>query len=140
MSYSLTDLLDTIVDSCTTLGSNNAYIPGCLIVVLTPDHSQLLAREGWDKDRIRKHIYENAHHPAAMVRDRGLVPVRPAGFEKLHPMPVTRSMQDVEVVVAGGRGGHSEVILPWALHSKAIVQPVVLPDGSIARTSKEFKV
>ena len=37
------DLLDTILDCCTTLGSNNAYIPGNLIIVITPDHGMLLA-------------------------------------------------------------------------------------------------
>lgn len=133
------DLLDTIIDSCTTLGSNNSYIPGNIIAVLTPDHAKMLARDGYDKNIIRKHIHQRAHHEAPMVRNRGLVPVRPAGFENKHPMPVTRSAEDIEIVVAGGRGGHSEVILPWALHSEAIVEPVVLPDGKTASQINQFK-
>ena len=32
------DLLDTITPCCTTLGSNNAYMPGPMVVALTPDH------------------------------------------------------------------------------------------------------
>ncbi|MCL5290358.1 MAG: hypothetical protein M1489_04920 [Firmicutes bacterium] len=133
------DLLDTITDSCTTLGSNNAYIPGNLILVVTPDHAKMLHRDGYDKNRIREHIHRYAYHQAPMVRNRGLVPVRPPGFDEMHPIPVTRSPRDIEIVVAGGRGGHSEVILPWALHSEAIVEPVLLPDGKIARSIKEFK-
>ena len=74
-----------------------------------------------------------------MVRNRGLVPVRPPGFDEMHPIPVTRSSRDVEIVVAGGRGGHSEVILPWALHSEGILEPVLRPDGKIAKSLKEFK-
>jgi hypothetical protein len=74
-----------------------------------------------------------------MVRDRGLVPVRPAHFADLHPMPVTRTPQDVEIVVAGNRGGHSSIILPWALHSEAIVLPVLLPNGKRATSIEEFK-
>jgi len=54
-------------------------------------------------------------------------------------MPVTRSPKDVEVVVVGGRGGHSGVILPWALHSEGIVLPVTLPDGKIAKNIEEFR-
>ena len=54
-------------------------------------------------------------------------------------MPVTRTPKDVEVVVIGGRGGHSGVILPWALHSEGIVEPVALPDGTIAKSIEEFK-
>lgn len=139
LSQTAGDLLDTIVDSCTTLGSNNAYIPGPLIVVITPDHSWLLDREGWDKDKIREHIHARVHHETPMVINRGLVPVRPKDFATRHPMPVTRSPKDVEIVVAGGRGGHSTVILPWALHSEAIVEPVLLPNGKVPKSIKDFK-
>jgi hypothetical protein len=55
-------------------------------------------------------------------------------------MPVTRAPGDVEVVVAGGRGGHSAVILPWALHSEAIVERVLLPDGRVPSTIEDFRV
>ena len=140
LSMTAGDLLDGIVDSCTTLGSNNSFMPGPLVVVVTRDHAWLLARDGWDKDKIREHIHKYAFHQVPMVRNRGLVPVRPPHFANKHPMPVTREPSDVEIVVAGGRGGHSSVILPWALHSEAIVEPVVLPDGKIGKSIEEFKV
>jgi hypothetical protein len=133
------DLLDTITDCCTTLGSNNAYMPGPMVVALTPDHGIMLKNSGYTKDMIREHIHLRAVHDVPMVRDRGLVPVRPPEFANKHPMPVTRSPKDIEVVVVGGRGGHSGVILPWALHSEGIVEPVVLPDGKVAKSIKEFK-
>jgi hypothetical protein len=133
------DLLDTITDSCTTLGSNNAYIPGPLILVLTPDHGMMLKNSGYTKDMIREHIHLRAVHDAPMVRNRGLVPVRPPEFANKHPMPVTRSPKDVEMVVVGGRGGHSGVILPWALHSEGIVLPVTLPNGRVASSIEQFK-
>lgn len=133
------DLLDTVTDCCTTLGSNNAYIPGPLVLVLTPDHGMMLKNSGYNKDAIREHIHLRAVHDVPMVRNRGLVPVRPPEFADKHPMPVTRSPKDVEIVVVGGRGGHSGVILPWALHSESIVLPVTLPDGKIAKSIEEFK-
>jgi hypothetical protein len=132
------DLMDTLEDSCTTLGSNNSYMPGPLVLVITPDHANLLHRDGWTKEMVREHIHRHTYHPAPMVRNRGLVPVRPKGWEHKHPMPVTRSPQDVEVVVVGGRGGHSSVILPWALHSEGIVKPVTLPDGKIPSSIEDF--
>ena len=133
------DLLDGITDCCTTLGSNNSFMPGPLIVVCTRDHAWLLARDGWDKEKIREHIHTYAYHQVPMVRNRGLVPVRPASFANRHPMPVTRSPRDIEIVVGGGRGGHSAVILPWALHSEAIVERVLLPDGRIPASIEDFK-
>ena len=133
------DLLDTLTDCCTTLGSNNAYVPGPLVLVLTPDHGMMLKKSGYTKDMIREHIHLRAVHDVPMVRNRGLVPVRPPEFADRHPMPVTRSPKDIEVVVVGGRGGHSGVILPWALHSEAIVLPVALPDGAAARSIEQFR-
>ena len=133
------DLLDTLTDCCTTLGTNNAYIPGPLVLVLTPDHGMMLKNSGYTKDAIREHIHLRAVHDVPMVRNRGLVPVRPPQFAHRHPMPVTRSPRDIEVVVAGGRGGHSGVILPWALHSEGIVLPVTLPDGTPARSIGQFR-
>jgi hypothetical protein len=132
------DLLDTITACCTTLGSNNAYMPGPLVVCLTPDHGMMLKKDGYTKEMIQEHIHTYAYHQVPMVRNRGLVPVRPASFANRHPMPVTRSPKDVEVVVVGGRGGHSGVILPWALHSEGIVEPVALPDDKIAKSINEF--
>jgi len=140
LSMTAGDLLDGIVDSCTTLGSNNSFMPGPLVVVVTRDHAWLLAKDGFDKNKIREHIHKYAFHQVPMVRNRGLVPVRPPHFANLHPMPVTREPRDVEIVVAGGRGGHSSVILPWALHSEGIVEPVALPGEKIATSIEEFKV
>ncbi len=133
------DLLDTLLDCATTLGSNNAYIPGPMIFVLTPDHGKLLKKSGITKEQVQRFIHTHAHHPVPMVNNRGLVPVRPKDFANRHPMPVTRSPKDIEVVIAGNRGGHSAVILPWALHSEAIIEPVALPDGKPAKKICEFK-
>lgn len=133
------DLLDTITHCCTTLGSNNAYMPGPLVVCLTPDHGMMMKKSGYTKEMIQEHIHTYVYHEVPMVQNRGLVPVRPDSFKNRHPMPVTRTPKDVEVVVIGGRGGHSGVILPWALHSEGIVEPVALPDGKIAKSIEEFK-
>jgi hypothetical protein len=140
LSMTAGDLLDGITDSCTTLGSNNAFMPGPLIVVVTRDHAWLLSRDGWTKGMIRQHIHTYAFNQVPMVRGRGLVPVRPASFAKRHPMPVTRTPEDIEIVVAGGRGGHSAVILPWALHSEGIVERVLLPNGKVPASIEDFKV
>jgi len=133
------DLLDTIAACCTTLGSNNAYMPGPMVICLTPDHAIMLKKAGYTKRMIQEHIHTYVYHQVPMVRNRGLVPVRPESFANRHPMPVTRFPEDVEIVTIGGRGGHSGVILPWALHSEGCVEPVALPNGKIARSIEEFK-
>jgi hypothetical protein len=130
-------LIETIVDCCTTLGSNNASVPGCLVLVLNPDHVRLLVSGGYDKDRLRREVHERARIPREKVAGRGIVATHnKGGAEDFHS--VTRSPADVEVVTAGGEGGHSGVILPWALHSDPVYEPVRLPDGSIAASLEQF--
>lgn len=133
-------LMKSFVGSATTLGSNNICITGPMVIVLTPDHAKLFARDGWTKQAIKNYIHETVRWPKEKVENRGLVPVRPDGFEKLNEIPVTRDAEDVQVVVAGGHGGHSAIILPWALHSEAIIEAVKLPDGQIAKSIDDFHI
>ncbi len=133
------DLLDTITHCCSTLGSNNAYMPGPMVICLTPDHAMMLKKDGYTKEMIQEHIHQYVYHENAMVNGRGLRPVRPKEWANRHPLPVTRTPKDVEVVTIGGRGGHSGVILPWALHSEGCVEALTLPDGTVAKSIEEFK-
>ena len=133
------DLLDTITACCTTLGSNNAYMPGPLVVCLTPDHAMMLKKAGYTKEMIQEHIPQYVYHNTPMVNGRGLMPVRPKEWANRHPLPVTRFPKDVEVVTIGGRGGHSGVILPWALHSEGCVEALTLPNGTAAKSIQDFK-
>jgi hypothetical protein len=137
VSTTATDLMDTIVDCCTTLGSNNAYVAGCLVLVLNPDHVRLLSSGGYDKARLRREIHQRARVPFDKVASRGIVGIKPsAAPDGFHY--VTRSPADVEIVVAGGEGGHSGVILPWALRSEPVYEAVRLADGSAATSIDAF--
>jgi hypothetical protein len=131
-------LMGTIRDACTTLASNNAYVPGCLVLVLTPDHASLLADAGYDKARLRREIHESVKTPIALLKGRGIVGLSFTddgdGCQR-----VTRTPDDVAVVVAGGKGGHSAVILPWSLHADPIHELVRLPDGQAARDIEAFR-
>jgi hypothetical protein len=131
-------LLETFVDCCTTLGSNNASNAGPLVLVLNPDHARILARDGYDKARIRREIHAGARIPLDSIRSRGIVSVAAqAHSDGFHY--VTRSPEDVQVVVAGGKGGHSAVLLPWALYSDAVFEVVKMPDGTAAKSIDDFK-
>ena len=131
-------LMETIIDCCTTLGSNNAFVPGALVLVLNPDHARMLREGGYDKDRIRCEVHAAARIERARLNSRGLVSIPNADEDAGRFRHVTRAPADVEVVVAGGRGGHSAVILPWALHSDPVYEGVRLPNGKLAARLDEF--
>lgn len=101
LSQTAGSLLDVIVDSATHLGRMNAYIPGRILIVLTPDHAQMLHNAGWSKSALREYLHAHIHNPLGAVQGKGLVPVRPAQFAGRDPMPATRSAQDIDLVVAG---------------------------------------
>lgn len=137
VSTTASGLMQTIVACCTTLGSNNAYVAGNIVLVLNPDHVRLLHAGGYDKDRLRREIHQRARIPGGQLANRGIVGITPkVNADGFHY--VTRSPADVEIVAAGGQGGHSGVILPWALHSEAVYEAVRLPDGSIAESLEQF--
>jgi hypothetical protein len=132
-------LLETVADCGTTLGSNNGYLPGNLLVVLTPDHAQLLVRDGYDKESIRRYLHDKVSNPSQKLTGRGLVGIGPKKGAYESFFKATRCPEDIEIVVAGGKGGHSCVIRPWSLHSNLVVQPILLPDGSIPKSIKDFE-
>ncbi|MNR22285.1 hypothetical protein D3C85_1392310 [compost metagenome] len=139
LSQTADSLLGVIVDSATHLGRMNAYIPGRILIVLTPDHAHMLNNAGWSKSALREYLHEHIHNPLSAVQDRGLVPVRPAQFIGRDPMPATRNAQDIDLVVAGGRGGHSAILASWGLYCDAVLIPLTLTNGQLARTIEDFQ-
>jgi len=131
-------LLETIIDCCTTLGSNNAYMPGSLVLLLNPDHARLLADDGYDKQRLREEIHRSARVKTTLLAGRGLGGIRPKNENSEYQL-VTRSPDDIVIVVGGGKGGHSAVVLPWALHSDPVFEAIRLPNGNYAKNIADFR-
>ncbi|ECC9829061.1 hypothetical protein D6K36_10970 [Salmonella enterica subsp. enterica] len=139
LSQTADSLLGVIVDSATHLGRMNAYIPGRILIVLTPDHAQILHNAGWSKCALREYLHAHIHNPLDALQGRGLVPVRPAQFADRDPMPATRNPHDIDLVVAGGRGGHSAILASWGLYCDAVLTPLTLPGGQLARNIEDFQ-
>jgi hypothetical protein len=132
-------ILETMIDSATSLGTNNAFLPSSLIYVLNPDHADLVARAGYDKETIREYVHQRAYHQAWQLKHRGPVGLGMEDLPDERRVFVTRTPKDIELVVAGGRGGQSAAICPWGLFSESVVEPVLLPDGAIPRTIGDFR-
>jgi hypothetical protein len=131
-------LMETIIDCCTTLGSNNAYTPGALVLILNPDHARMLHEGGFDKEAVRRAVHAGAGIERSRTRSRGLVGLESRDESAAPFHRVTRSPRDVEVVTAGGPGGHSAVILPWALSSEAVFEPIRSANGEPATRLQDF--
>jgi hypothetical protein len=110
------EILDHFVGALTGLGHNNIIFPTGPLLVLSPEHAQTLARDGYDKQKIRQHLFEKARIPLARFAARsvaGLHHRRSRWFEiagdPAH-IGVADRVNDINIVVAGGAGIHSQFV------------------------------
>lgn len=144
-SGSAESLLDIIVRSITQMGSNNAYgMDPDMLLILGPEHADLLARDGYDKPGIRQHVYEHARFrlsewPVDFVT-KGFASRFPALYRdvdpEITPVPMIRAPERLLIIVAGGAGKHSMHVPTFGTPS--IIEPVTLKTGEYAKSLADF--
>lgn len=82
---------------------------GKVAVALAPHVAQRLAREGWSKDDVKRHLYHNGRMTAAAWEKSWLYGLGggrwPAWLEEAArqgSIPAVRAAEDITVIVAGG--------------------------------------
>ncbi len=131
------DLLDTIIDTASVAGCNNSHVPGEMLVIMSPEHAETVASDGWSKEDVKKYIHKKALVPVELG-DRG--------GRKLDPkwvidgeIQITRKPDDVVVVVAGGPGRHTMIAHGFGTSSESVTEVIRLADGSAASSVFDFK-
>ncbi|MDY9924228.1 hypothetical protein [Methanobacterium sp.] len=137
-SQTAEDLLETIIHTAVTAGCNNSHVPGELLVIMSPEHSTTISRDGWEKEDVKDHIHENALLPASLG-DRG---GRKLDDEWIisEDVRITRSPSDVLLLVAGGPGRHTMISHGFGNGSLSVTLPITLKDGSMVHSVEEFKI
>lgn len=109
-------LLYNIRGTMATLGCNNVYLRGQMLLVLSPEHAETLARHGYDRRRIQEELVASA-----LIDVRGVSAGNLDRFRTTAPhiflelpddglVPMLDRPEDLLVLVAGGPGKHSLVI------------------------------
>lgn len=112
------DLLDTVAHTASTAGCNNSHVPGEILVLLSPEHATTLEKGGWDKREVKDYLHQNMVVPVKLG-DRGgrrLDKEWVKGDEVL----ITRSPEDVVLVVAGGPGRHTMIAPSFGSSSQSV--------------------
>lgn len=110
-------VLTVFCDSIPSMGMTLPYMPGPAVVIVCPEHAEMLRAEGWSKDDVRRYLYDHARLPLGKLKQGGLWDYRvwPAWFE-IHDdsalMPAFRSPEEIIITVAGGAGRHSAFVSP----------------------------
>jgi hypothetical protein len=111
-------ILNTIAGAVANIGHNNFYLRGQMLLVLGPEHAEVLAREGYDRRRIQEAVHA---HPRARVslagisegnldRYRRTAPHVFAGLPDDAVVPMLDGPESLLVMVAGGPGKHSMLV------------------------------
>ncbi len=131
------DLLDTIIDTASVAGCNNSHVPGEMLVIMSPEHAETVASDGWSKEDVKRYIHENTLVPVELG-DRG--------GRKLDSkwvvdgnVQITRKPDDVVVVVAGGPGRHTMIAHGFGTSSESVTEVIRLSDGNAASSVFNFK-
>ena len=115
-STSAEALLDALVGTAATTGSNNIYLGGEPLVVLGPEHAATIAAAGWSKRDFKRAFWERARVPLSAFSGENLArfavidPARFAAKPAETRVHVAKTADDVMVVVAGGPGKHSAIV------------------------------
>ncbi len=123
LATSARGIAEALAGAATSICSNNAHIPGDLLMLVNPEHAGILARDGWSRDDLAQAIHGLARLPRRLLEGRCIGPIRPKYMDALDDLPTTRSAHDVHIVVAGAPGPQSMVALPWG-YSRAQWQRV----------------
>lgn len=131
------DLLDTIIHTSAVAGCNNSHVPGEMLVIMGPEHAKTVASDGWEKKEVKKYLHENMMVPVKLA-DRG--------GRKLDDqwivdgqVKITRSPDDVVLMVAGGPGRHTMIAHSFGTSSESVTIPITLKDGTPATSVQDFK-
>ncbi len=105
-------ILKTIAGTISQPGSNLIYGTAPYVVALGPEHARTIHRDGFSIEDVQQKLYE-----ASAVEVSRVSPENQENYEKdREQKPVngkyylTRSPEDIQVLVAGGPGKHSAVI------------------------------
>jgi hypothetical protein len=112
VSQDVVDLLDTLAAALLlpvaagpdgrTLGSGEPF------VVIPPEWVGRLRDAGWDKERVRHHLWERARIPVERLA-HGI-----AGRARTDELPVALRADDIGLLVAGGPGTKATLLPTWS--------------------------
>src|SRR3990170_6847209 len=121
------DLLTTVASMMANLGSNHIFIQGESFVVLCPEHARICADEGWTRADVQHYLFEHATRSQQAISAGGIhggkvhnYTTWPRWVNRNDPtarVPVSRRVQDITVLVAGGPGRHSAYLPGWGTRS-----------------------
>ena len=126
------ELIQTLAQSLLipgTLGGGGLLGGGEPLLILPPEHAEILWRDGFSKETVKEAIFEQARLPldrlSPAVRDHLAVSRSAAGRSDLDaPIRMAEAPADVMIVVAGGVGIKAAYVPTWGGTIRAVSRKI----------------
>jgi hypothetical protein len=145
-SRTATGILRTFASACATAGHQNVQLGGGPLILMCPEHAQIIAADGFSKNDVKEFLYEHSRVRISefppetlngMVRHR-----RPKRYLTENPetsVPLADSPEEISIVVAGGAGPHSLVSPSFGEATMVPTTQLALKDGTPIKTVLEYR-
>ncbi len=124
------EILLTVAGTLASPGANNFYLEGQPVVVLGPEHAEVIAAGGFTKAKVREFLSERAIVPRAVVSEAMIdvlaerLPHHLLGERGRDGVRFITEPDDLIVLVAGGAGRHSAILPTFGHSTRAVTQQV----------------
>jgi len=124
------EILLTICGTLAVTGANNSYLGGEIILALGPEHAEVIARDGFSKDEVKRFLLEHAVIPGWHVNESQAemmsrrVADRFVDGDWKKGARIFSAPEEVMLVVAGGAGRHSSVIFSFG-NTASVTVPIL---------------
>lgn len=134
------DVLTSFAAGMSAWGTNDMTHGGEPVLVLAPEHAEIIASDGWTPDDISRFLFEHARFDMRRLTPatQELMATRRPNWIDPTNYPLTDSPQQIHILVAGGPGVHA-MYLPSFGASKIITRRIDRPDGQAARSIDELR-
>lgn len=136
-SKTATDLLETIAKTASTPGCNNSHVPGEFLLIMSPEHAKTIYNDGFTKQDVKEYLHERCVVDVRLA-DRGGRKIDPEWIVE-DKVRITRSPEDIVLVVAGGVGRHSMICHGFGTSSESVTLPIKLKNGVTPKSVEDFK-
>jgi len=99
--------------------------------ILGSEHAEIFRREGWDKGRVKRELWERSKMAVKHLSAKEIDRARASRTSELGELsddsllPISPTAEDVQLIVAGGPGTHS-VYVPCFGNSRAVTRRIEL--------------
>lgn len=128
------EVLLTLCGTLAITGANNSYLGGEIIVALGPEHAEVIARDGFGKDEVKRFLIEHAVIPGRHINEsqaemmRRKVADRFVDGDWKKGARIFSRPEEIMLTVAGGAGRHSSVIFSFG-NTASVTVPILDAQG-----------